>query len=944
MGYRVLQNSFNGGEVTPALYGRFDDQKYSSGAATVRNFICLPQGPVVNRPGFAYVNATKYTDKQSRLIPFVYSSEQTMALEFGEKYIRFHTEGQTLVNSDGTPYEIASPYLEDDLFSIHYTQSADVLTLVHPSYAPRELRRYGPYDWRLVEIDFTLGITPPTGLAVSYTCGNNDATGKTNYSPYYRITAIKDNDNGGTTESEPSDAVSIACNLYIDNSYNTLTWNAVEGASRYRVYKTYSGVYGLLGETEETRYTDTNFDTDTSITPPRLDEVFIQSKGLASVTVTNGGSGYPSGKGMVVNPNGTGLPPRTDYTASYKRGVFSGGKTLDELLGLSYSGTTTRQEVAVTVAGAEYCKASEVTYPTYATVVEAMLSNTRLVDRSGSGKNATFTVTLSCTNSVSSYTKEDSDDGFRREYTVYVGVTKGTLTGITITNPGSNYRNPVVSYVRQTRESGRNYKVTRTDFALSAKDNAITAYVTDSTGSGAELVATVTDGKVTAIRVSRAGGNYTNPKVVISASKGSGATATAAVATAGDYPSAVTYFQQRRVFAGAPMRPRMVWMTASGTEDDFTYTIPAQDDNRIRFEIAAQEASRVLHVVPLSRLIVMTGSSELRLESTDGGALTSETISVSPQASIGASEVQPVIVNSALIYAANRGGHIRELGYNYQASGFTTGDLSVRAAHLFENVTTVDMARMKTPDSIIWFVMSDGKLLGLTYLPEQSVAAWHQHDTDGLFESICCIPEGQEDALYAIVRRVINGKPVRYVERMHERYYAALDKAFHVDCGAIYSGEETTTISGLTWLEGKTVSVLANGGVVPDCIVEDGKITLPYPASYAHVGLPITSELKTLPVGLQMQDNSLGRGHMKNVNKVFVRVYRSSGVSIGPDEDHMTDMKMRSDEAFAEAPELVSEELPLAVSPKWGDSGQIVIRQTKPLPLTVVSWAADFAQ
>lgn len=686
MGIRTLQNSFNGGEVSPSLYGRFDDQKYAMGAATVRNFICLPQGPVVNRPGFAFVRAAKYADKAVRLIPFTYSSEQTMALEFGDRYIRFHTEGKTLINSDGTPYEIESPYAADDLFQIHYTQSADVVTLVHPNYAPRELRRYGPADWRLIEIDFSLGIKPPTGLTVKFTSGDTSAKGQTNYKPYYRITALKDTD-GGTVESEPCAAVFVECNLYIDNSYNTITWDKVEGAQRYRVYKTYSGVYGLLGETENTNYTDTNFDTDSSITPPRLDDVF----------------------------------------------------------------------------------------------------------------------------------------------------------------------------------SGNNW------------------------------------------------------------------------------PSAVTYFQQRRVFGGAIKKPRMMWMTASGTESNFVYTIPAQADNRIRFEVAAQEAARITHIVPLSSLIVLTGSSEFRIQATDGGALTSETVTVSPQASIGANEVQPVIVNSTLVYAANRGGHIRELGYNYQASGFTTGDLSIRAAHLFENTVTVDMARMKAPDSILWFVMADGKLLGLTYLPEQGVAAWHRHDTDGAFESVCCVPEGQEDALYAVVKRMVDGRPVRYIERMHERYYANLEDAFHVDCGGTYKGEATKTISGLTWLEGKTVAILANGGVLSQQVVKDGKVELPVEVTYAHIGLPITAELKTLPVAVQMQDGSYGRGHMKNVNKVFIRVYRSSGISVGPDEDHLTAVKMRGDEPFGEPPQLLSEEIPLAVSPKWTDGGQIVIQQKNPLPITVVSWAADMA-
>ena len=538
------------------------------------------------------------------------------------------------------------------------------------------------------------------------------------------------------------------------------------------------------------------------------------------------------------------------------------------------------------------------------------------------------------------YPSTDADS----DRTRWTWVTKVVMKKFQITTPGKSYQRPKFrAYVLSSIPFRASYVVIRYEYDLEISTSGVSVYISDSTGSGAELKPTVVDGKITAIAVVRPGSGYSNPSVVIVGS-GSGARASASLGSVGDYPGAVTYYQQRRVFAGSWSKPRMLWMTASGTESNFTYTIPSQADNRVRFEIAAQDASRVLHVVPLSRLIVMTGATEFRVQASDGGAITSETISVEPQSSIGASEVQPIIVNSTLIYAANRGGHIRELGYNYQAAGFTTGDLSVRAAHLFENVTTVDMARMKTPDSIMWFVMSDGKLLGLTYLPEQGVAAWHQHTTDGSFESVCCIPEGQEDALYAVVQREVNGKVVRYIERMHERYYAKLEDAFYVDCGGTYKGKETMEITGLTWLEGKTVSILADGGVLPQTVVKDGKVKLDTPVTHAHIGLPIKAELKTLPVAYQAQDGSYGRGHMKNINKVFIRVYRSSGISVGPDENRLTPVKMRGEEAYGEPPQLISEEIPLAVNPKWTDGGQILVRQDNPLPLTVVSWAAEMAQ
>ena len=188
---RVLNRSFAGGELSPEMYGRIDDSKYQSGAATMRNFIASPQGPAENRPGFALVREVKDSTKKTRIISFTFSTTQTMIIEIGEGYFRFHTQGQTLItgspaawnsgtayevgdlvslsgsnyyctagNTNQTPpnasywyliptdaYEVPNPYLEAELFEIKFVQSADVLTLVHPNHLPRELRRLGATKW-----------------------------------------------------------------------------------------------------------------------------------------------------------------------------------------------------------------------------------------------------------------------------------------------------------------------------------------------------------------------------------------------------------------------------------------------------------------------------------------------------------------------------------------------------------------------------------------------------------------------------------------------------------------------------------------------------------------------------------------------------------------------------------------------------------------------------
>ena len=148
------------------MFGRIDDVKFATGAALMRNFIALPHGPAANRPGFQFVREVKTSSKKVRLIPFTFSASQTFIVEVGAGYFRFHAQGGTVMNGS-VPYEVANNYSESQLFDLHYVQSADVLTLVHPLSPPTELRRLGATNWTFTPISFASQINPPTGVAVA---------------------------------------------------------------------------------------------------------------------------------------------------------------------------------------------------------------------------------------------------------------------------------------------------------------------------------------------------------------------------------------------------------------------------------------------------------------------------------------------------------------------------------------------------------------------------------------------------------------------------------------------------------------------------------------------------------------------------------------------------------------------------------------------------------
>jgi hypothetical protein len=232
-------------------------------------------------------------------------------------------------------------------------------------------------------------------------------------------------------------------------------------------------------------------------------------------------------------------------------------------------------------------------------------------------------------------------------------------------------------------------------------------------------------------------------------------------------------------------------------------------------------------------------------------------------------------------------------------------------------------------------------LLGLTYVPEEQIGAWHEHATDGFFESVAAVSEGNEDRLYAVIRRVVNGVTVRYVERMASRLFAGLTDCIFMDAALSYTGAPVTTFTGLDHLEGKTVSVLGDGAVFPQKVVTGGAVTIEQPCSVVHIGLPYDCDLQTLP--LTMNIDGYGQGRTKNVNKAWIRVYRSSGLFIGPNPNQLTEFKQRTTEVYGTPPALQSLEETVTLTPSWQFSGQVFIRQSYPLPLSIVGMTLEIA-
>lgn len=410
---------------------------------------------------------------------------------------------------------------------------------------------------------------------------------------------------------------------------------------------------------------------------------------------------------------------------------------------------------------------------------------------------------------------------------------------------------------------------------------------------------------------------------------------------AGDYPGTATYYEQRRWFAGTDLKPQVVWATRTGTEVNLTSSLPARDADGMEFRVASSQYNQIRHLVPLSDLIAFTAGGEYRIGAEGAAAITPTNITIKPQGYSGASDTQPVVTSNSILYVQAQGSRVREISYNWESNAYRSVDMSIMAPHRFNGFSIAQLAYSRAPDQLLWAVRGDGVLLGMTYVPDQQVYGWHAHDTDGVFESVCVVAEGDGDVLYAVVRRTINGTDLRYVERLRTRLFTEQADAFFVDSGLTHSGTPVSAISGLSHLEGKTVAILADGAVHPPRVVTNGQVALDGSYRTVHVGLPFTSDVRTLPLAIDAAQ-AAGQGTVKNVNRVLFRVAQSSEMQAGPSFAQLRAYAARQvADPYGSAPGLRDGEVELSIDPSWGADGAVCVRQDLPLPLTLLSMTLE---
>lgn len=290
-------------------------------------------------------------------------------------------------------------------------------------------------------------------------------------------------------------------------------------------------------------------------------------------------------------------------------------------------------------------------------------------------------------------------------------------------------------------------------------------------------------------------------------------------ATEGDYPGAVTLSGQSLYFGGTDNDPQRIWKSRTGVLRNFNLKIPVTDDSPVVFTLVGRRVNDVKHLLELRRLLALTSGAEWAINGDAAGIISPTQINAKAQSYNGCGDVSPVNVDGTVIFIHARASVVRDLGFSFDSDLYDGSDLGIFSEHLLAKKAILDVAYQAVPHCVVWMVRSDGQLIGMTFVKKHEVNGWHRHDTDGLFERVCVVPEGQEDVLYVVVKRTIAGVTKRYIERMHSRAFTDVKDVVLLDCSVSYDGRNTdedltVTLSGGTeWKATETLTLTASAAL-----------------------------------------------------------------------------------------------------------------------------------
>ena len=911
MGKQLLSvPSFSAGELSSRMEGRTDFQKYFSGCTKLENFVVLPHGPATRRPGTYFVSEIKTSANKTRLIPFEFSTEQTYILEFGNQYIRFFKDNGQITEGDKTITGI---------------------TQANPAVVTSSSHGYSNGDF--VTITNVVGMTEVNGKTFKVA----DKTTNT-----FELQDVDGNDINSSSYTTYSSAGTANKIYQITTNYTTAQLFDLKFAqSADTMYICHSShEVSKLTRTGHTSWSLS--EVDFAETGPYMD---------ANTTTTT------------ITPASAGTGTGVNFTASAIVGINGGDgwKTTDVGRILKFNSgeakITARTNTTVVVC----------------TITKAF-ANT---DATASWQLGSFSDTTGHPSSVSFFeqrlvfasTTDQPQTLFFSKSGDYENMTSGTnASDAMVYTIASNQVNAIKS-LKATRTlicmtTGGEYAVssgsaqdaiTPTNINIRKQSNYGSAGVDALSIGNATIFLQRAKRKIRELAYNFDTDGYQAPDMTILSEH-----ITESGITQMDYQqepySVVWCVRTDGVLAGLTynrLEQVVAWHRhIFGGKSDTTKNIIQQ---QISFTSNSTNVSTGSNTITLTSHGLSTGdpiyyyagsnvigglnnsslyytiasdSNTIKLATTAANATAGTAISLTSAPSSDTTQYiyQGVNIQTDIIYSVAHGLQSGEIIY-YDNTGTSITGLSENTKYYVGKVDDNQFQLYAKSDLLT---------------PVNLTAAHTSEQTDNILkhaevESVAIINgDEDEDQVWVIIKRWINGAVRRYVEYFTPFNFSKDLTAFHyVDSGLAYSGGSTTSLTGLDHLEGEQVAIVGDGAAQNNKTVSSGAVTIDTSSEEAKIGLLYSSDLQTMRLDEGYSETTQTK--TKRIYDLSVRFHETVGASVGPNVDNLTAINFRDSSASMNLPvPLFTGDKFIEFDSDYGTEGLVYVQQPQALPMTIL--------
>jgi len=397
------------------------------------------------------------------------------------------------------------------------------------------------------------------------------------------------------------------------------------------------------------------------------------------------------------------------------------------------------------------------------------------------------------------------------------------------------------------------------------------------------------------------------------------------------FPKTGVFHEGRLYFGGSKSLPNALF--GSKVSDFFNFLEAEGLDDDAIFAILSSDSVNAITGIRSGRdLQIFSTGNEFFVQQSEGQPITPGNLTIKAATSSGSKpNIMPVSVEGGTIFLQRSGKALREFLFSDAELSYQSNNISLLSSHLLKSPVKIAFRRAtSTDDGDLLMIVNgtDGTMAAYSIHRSQKVVAPSEFITDGTYED-CAV---DIDDIYVIVKRTINSSTKHYIERLDDD--RTTDASFQLFDGSSDGNKPTsTTVSGLTHLEGKTVECVRDDIFLGEKTVSSGQITIDQvPTTYVEIGLHHDVLAKTLPAEPRLASGTMV-GRKKRIVAVSPVLNQTQNIAINGNEVSLKQFPYTLDSSET------SFTGRKRVTPLLGydEEAQISITQTKPLFFTLLS-------